>query len=61
MRRPGQIIIGIEGEESQLQGQETLFKTIIEESFPNLKKYMAINIQEACRTPNILDHKRKSS
>jgi phosphopantetheine adenylyltransferase len=32
-----------------------------EENFPNLKKEMAINIQEAYRTLNRLEQKRKSS
>jgi hypothetical protein len=31
------------------------------EHFPNLKKEMPINIQEAYRTPNRLDQKRNSS
>jgi hypothetical protein len=34
---------------------------IIEENFPNLKKKMAISVQEACRTANRLEQKRKSS
>jgi hypothetical protein len=34
---------------------------IIEENFPNLKKEMPMNIQEAYRTPNRLDQKRNSS
>jgi hypothetical protein len=33
----------------------------LEENLPNLKKEMAINMQEAYRTPNRLDQKRKSS
>jgi hypothetical protein len=33
----------------------------MKENFPNLKKEMPINIQEACRTPNRLDKKRNSS
>ena len=32
-----------------------------EENFPNLKKEMPMNIQEAYRTPNRLDQKRNSS
>jgi hypothetical protein len=31
-----------------------------EENFPNLKKEMPMNIQEAYRTPNSLDQKRNS-
>ena len=38
-----------------------VFNKIIEENFPNLKKEMPINIQEAYRTPNRLDQKRNSS
>ena len=32
-----------------------ILNKIIEEDFPNLKKKMPINIQEAYRTPNRLD------
>ena len=53
MKRPNLKIIGIEeGEESQLKGPENIFNKIIEENFPNLKKEMAINVQEAYITPN---------
>ena len=53
MKRPNLKIIGIEeGEESQLKGPENIFNKIIEENFPNLKKEMAIKVQEAYRTPN---------
>ena len=53
MKRPNLRIIGIEeGEESQLKGPENIFNKIIEENFPNLKKEMVINVQEAYRTPN---------
>jgi hypothetical protein len=34
---------------------------IIDENFPNLKKEMPMNIQEAYRTPNRMDQKRNSS
>lgn len=48
MKRPNLRIIGREvGEESQLQGPENSLNKIIEEKFPNLKKEMPINIQEA--------------
>ena len=53
-------IIRIE-EDSQLKGPENIFNKIIEEKFPNLKKEMPINVQEAYRTPNRLDQKRKFS
>jgi hypothetical protein len=42
------------------QGPEKVLNKIIEENGPNLKKEMAINVQEAYRTPNRLDWKRKS-
>jgi hypothetical protein len=45
----------------QLKGPANIFNKIIEENFPNLKKEMPINIQEAYRTPNTLDQKRNSS
>ena len=62
MRRQNLRIIGIEETEySQLKGPVNIFNKIIEENFPNLKKEMPINIQEAYRTPNRLDQKRNSS
>jgi hypothetical protein len=45
----------------QLKGPVNIFNKIIEEKFPNLKKEMPKNIQEAYRTPNRLDQKRNSS
>jgi len=54
-------IIGIEkSEDFQIKGPVNIFNKIIEENFPNRKKEMPINIQEAYRTPNRLDQKRKS-
>ena len=43
------------------KGPANIFNKIIEENFPNLKKEMPINIQEAYRTPNRMDQKRNSS
>jgi len=61
MRRPNLWLIGIdENEDFQLKGQANIFNKIIEENFPNLKKEMPMNIQEACRTPNRVDQKRNS-
>jgi hypothetical protein len=58
MRKPILQIIGIdENEDFQLEGPANIFKNIIEENFPNLKKEMPMNIQEARRTPNRLDRK----
>ena len=55
-------IIGIEeSEDPQLKGPVNIFNKIIEENFPNLKKKMTMNIQEAYRTPNRLDQKRNFS
>jgi hypothetical protein len=62
MRRPNLWIIGAdENEDFQLKGPANIFNKIIEENFPNLKKEIPINIQEAYKTPNGLDQKRNSS
>jgi len=62
IRRSNLRKIGLEkSEDSQLKGPVNNFNKIIEENFPNLKKEVPINIQEAYRTPNGLDQKRKSS
>jgi hypothetical protein len=48
MRRPNLQIIGVdENEDFQLQGPANIFNKIIEENFPNLKKEIPMNIQEA--------------
>jgi hypothetical protein len=62
MRRPNLRITGIEeSEDFQLKGPVNIFNKIIEENFPNSKKEMPMNIQEAYRTPKRLDQKRNSS
>ena len=62
MRRPNLRKIGIgENEDFQLKGTVNIFNKIIEENFPNLKKEITMNIQEAYRTPNRLDQKRNFS
>ena len=62
MRKPNLRIIGVdENEDFQLKGPANIFNKIIEENFPNLKKEMPMNIQEAYRTPDSLDQKRNSS
>ena len=62
MRRPNLRIIGIEkSKDTQFKGPVDIFKKFIKENFPNLKKEMDINIQEAYRTPNRMDQKRNSS
>jgi hypothetical protein len=61
MRRPNLQIIGVdENEDFQLKGPANIFNNIMEENFPNLKKELSMNIQEACRTPKRLDQKRNS-
>ena len=56
MRRPNLRIIGIEeSKDSKCKGPVNISNKIIEENFPNLKKEMSMNIQEAYRTPNRLD------
>ena len=48
MRRPNLWMIGVdENEDFQLNGPANIFNKIIEENFPNLKKEMPTNIQEA--------------
>jgi hypothetical protein len=62
MRKPNLRIIGVdENEDFQLEGPANIFKKIIEENFPYIKKEMPMNIQEAYRTPNRLEKKRNSS
>ena len=62
MRKPNLRIIGIkETKDLQLERPVNIFKNIIEENFPNLKKVMPMNIQEAYRTPNRLGQNRKFS
>ena len=39
-----------ESEDSQPKGPVNIFNKIIEENFPNLKKEIAIKVQEAYRT-----------
>ena len=48
MRRPNLRIIGVdENEDFKLKGPANIFNKIIEEKFPNLKKEIPMNIQEA--------------
>jgi hypothetical protein len=60
MTRPNLRIIGIrEHEDSQLKGPVNIINKIVEENFPNLKKEMSMNIQEAYRTPNSFGPEKK--
>jgi hypothetical protein len=47
-----------EGEEVQAKGICNIFNKIIRENFPNLKKVLPIQVQEASMTPNRLDQNR---
>jgi hypothetical protein len=59
MRKPNLSIIDIdENEDFQLKETVNIFNKITEENFPNLKK-KPMNIEEAYRTPNRLDQKKK--
>jgi hypothetical protein len=61
MKRPKLRIMSIEeGEAFQAKGINNIFNKIITENFPNLKKVMPIQVQEASRTPNRLDQNRTS-
>ena len=54
--------IGIdESEDLQLKGPANIFNKIMKENFPNLKREMPVNIQEAYRIPNRLNQNRNSS
>jgi hypothetical protein len=56
LKSPNLRIIGIEDiNDIQLKRPENIFSKTIEENFPNLKKEMAINVEEASRTPNKLN------
>jgi hypothetical protein len=47
-----------EGEEVQANGIHNILKKIIAENFPNLKKELSMEVQEASRTTNRLDQNR---
>ena len=62
LRRPKFRIIGIdESKDLQIKGPANIFSKIMEENYPNLKREMPMNIQEAYRTPNRLDQNRNTS
>ena len=61
MKRPNLRIIGIEeGLEKQTKEMNNLFNEIISENFPNLKKEMKNQIQEAYRIPNVQNCNRST-
>jgi hypothetical protein len=53
-------IMGTEEGEVQAKGIHNILDKIIAENFPNLKKVLTIQVQEASRTPNRLDQNRTS-
>ena len=60
--KPNLRIIGIEeSEDFKLYEPVNVFNIIIEENFPNIKKPMPMNIQEAYSTPNRFNQNRNSS
>jgi hypothetical protein len=59
-RRNLWMIVIEESKDSQLKGSVNIFNKIVEEKFPNLKKEMPMNIQEAYKTPSRLDQKINS-
>ena len=58
-KKPNLTIIGVEEGELQIKGPENIFNKIIEKNFPNLKNDIPMKVQEAYRTPNRLDQKKK--
>ena len=51
----------LEYKDLKLKGPANIFNKIMEDNFPNLKREMPMNIQEAYRTPNRLDLSRNTS
>jgi hypothetical protein len=60
IKRQNLRIMGIEEEEVQEKGVHNIFNKIKTENFPNLKKVLPIQVQEASRTPNRHDQNRTS-
>jgi hypothetical protein len=59
IKRPNLRIVGIE-EEGQPKLIHNIVNKIITENFPNLKKVLSIQAQEASRTPNRLKQNKTS-
>jgi hypothetical protein len=61
IKRPDLRIMNNEEEkEVQAKGIHNIFNKIITKIFPNLKKVLPIQVQEASRTPNRLEQNRTS-
>ena len=54
------MLMGISEGEEWKQGGESLFKEIIAENFPNLRKELDIEVHEAGRTTNYFNVKKPS-
>ena len=55
------LIIGITKREERQEGNENVFEEIMAENFPNLKKEIDIQIQEAQRVSNKMDPNRPTT
>ena len=53
-------IIGVPEEEEKKKGSEEIFKQIIVESFPNMGKEIATQVQEAQRIPHRINPRRNT-
>jgi hypothetical protein len=63
IKRPNLLIMCIEEEEVQdkgIKGICNMFNKIIAKNFPNIKKELFIQVQEASRTPSRVDQNRTS-
>jgi hypothetical protein len=61
IKKPNLRIMSVEErEEVQTKGICNMFNKIITKKFPNLKKVLPIQVQEAYRTPKRLDQNRTS-
>jgi hypothetical protein len=58
IKRPSLRIMGIEGEEVQVKGIYNIFNKIITKNFPNFKKVLPSQVQEASSVPNSLDQNK---
>ena len=53
-------IIGVPGREEREKGPEKIFEEIIVENFPNMRKEIATQIQEAQRVPGRINPRRNT-
>ena len=61
IKHPNICIIGVPEGEERDKGAENLFEEIIAGNFPNLRKKMDIQVQEAQRAPNKITPKRPTT